>query len=451
MSYAEELLQMTRALTDVARLGQQQLTGHEIHVALVARRGVLELLTTVHHDLTDLRPRRTVTEIGDLEAHPVAALGQALTRHPRPPLDLAPSEAFTRPAGTPSGQAWQRAGRHALLAHDHWTRGDGPAPDHATRWAGLADIAAIGRQLAVLDVELADTLRTRAPAWRDQARILVGAATSGLGTAARETARLAAGGPLAASGPDRIVSQRRIVLARTAADLPATQRRLAEFLDGASNLLPQRLPHLATAIARCALLVRDQLPVADPTTTALRGELREHARLLQQATVCPGFAVCLDTGDARPLRQAAEAWQGLSRHAAALRADRQLLIGYVDALAASAQALAGAVDRSVRRGRWLVPDRETSLLQPSWKRLRPSAPPPRPVLAVRAVAAHAVTLRQVTAEAHRPSAPVQVAQVLAHASGRPAALPPRDVVPDPAPRRPRMPSEPVASRPRPRR
>jgi hypothetical protein len=377
MTYAEHLALMTQALVDVARHGQHDLAGPELDIALLSRRNVLELLTTVHESLTGLGLRREISRISDLEAHPVEALGQSLRRHPRPDLDHAPSDALLLPATTPAGIAWREAGRHALLAHHHWTTGHGTEPDHATTWAGVADVAAICRQLAVLDVELADTLHTAGR--QPRARILV---------------------------------------ARSAADLPATHRRLAEFLDAAENIRPERLGHLATAIARCTLIARDQLPPGDPTATALRGELREHARLLQRVTERPGGLVSLEPGDLRSLRQAVEAFQGARRHGPGLAADRRLLADYVDAIGVSTRALSGVVNRSIGGRRWLVPDRGTSLLEPAWIRLRPSAPAPYPVLALRAADAHGDVLRDCVAGWLAPSAPAQVRAVLAQAAGR---------------------------------
>lgn len=467
MTYAEHLVAMTSALVDVARHGQHDLTGPELDIALLGRRDVLELLTTVHEDLTGLGLRREISRIGDLEAHPVEALGQSLQRHPRPVLEHAPSDALLLPATTPAGIAWREAGRHALLAHHHWTDGHGTAPDRATTWAGVADVAAISRQLAVLDVELADTLHAAGGRWTPIGTVLARAATSGLGVAARETARLSASGPVGDVGPDRTAvptPRARILVARSAAELPATLVRLGEFLDAAENIRPERLGHLATAIARCTLIAREQLPAGDPAgdpaAAALRGELREHARLLQAVTERPGGLVSLEPGDLRSLRQAAEAFQGARRHGRALAGDRRLLADYVTAIGTSTRALSAAVSRSIGGRRWLVPDRGTSLIEPAWIRLRPTAPAPYPVLALRAADAHGDVLREVVTGWLAPGAPAQVRAVLAQASGRGVvALPgavlgaaigaPRDVVPEVAPRRPDRPSDPVTARRRP--
>jgi hypothetical protein len=453
MTYSEHLTQMTRALVDVARHGQQDLTDSELDIALLARRDVLELLTTVHADLTGIASSRKVISIDDLEAHPVAALGRALARHPRPPSERAPSDAFVLPATTVAGQAWREVARHALVAHYHWSAGAGPRGDLATVWAGVADLAAVSRQLAVLDVELADTLYAAGPHRRATAQALSCGATSGLGVAARETARLAGTGPITDTGPDRgaqLAPKPRILVARSGTDLPATQHLLTAFLDGASNVRPERLPHLATAIARCALIVRDHLSADDPIATPLRGELREHARLLQAATARPGGLVSLEPGDLRPLRQAAEAYQGACRHGAALASDRRLLADYLGALTASTQALSAAVDRSIAGRRWLVPDVSDSIERPAWRALRLSAPAPHPVLAVRAAAAHADVVRQAAMKWLTPSAPARVRAVLGLASARghagAEATAPRDLVGDVAVPRPQVPSRPVWSR-----
>ena len=457
MSYASELGQLARALVDVALTAQRDLA--EFPVALVARRSVLELLTAVHQDVTGVQVVPGVTQLGDVERHPVAALGEALARHPRPTLPFSPTDAMIVEVTSEAGAAWRRVARHALLAQHHWLAGDGPEPDPTTRWTGVADLAAISRQLAVLDVQLAERLDDAGPRWQRTARLLGFAATSGLGTAGREVARLAAAGPVAEAGPDRSAASgpgRRVLVARSGADLPHTLRRLVEFLDGAHLVLPQRLPHLATGIARCALLARDQFPADDPTARPLRAELREHARLLHQATARPGGITCLEPGDGRPLRQAAEAYQGLARHAGALRGDPALLADYVDALAASTQALAGVVDRSIGRGCWLVPDRGTSLVESAWTPLRRGSQPPGPVLAVRAASRHAPVLRDAATAWRRPSASEQVRAVVTLAAGAsPGVLPGSRsalaaVAPglgaDPATRRPALPSHRAVAR-----
>ena len=81
MTCAEHLVLLTASLVGVARHGQHDLAGPELDIALLGRRGVLELRTTVHESLT----------------------GLGLRRHPRPPCDRAPSDAFVLPATTVAG------------------------------------------------------------------------------------------------------------------------------------------------------------------------------------------------------------------------------------------------------------------------------------------------------------------------------------------------------------
>jgi hypothetical protein len=237
-------------------------------------------------------------------------------------------------------------------------------------------------------------------------------------------------------------------MARRAADLPGVQRRLTEFLDGATNLRPERLPHLSTAIARCALVARDQVSPDDHAGRELRAELREHARLLREATARPGGLVSLGPGDLRPLRQAAEAYQGARRHGSDLYADLQLLDGYVDAIAASTRALASAVDRSIAAGQWLVPDRTESLIEPTWTTLRPAAPAPYPVLAVHAASGHAEVLLGARAVWSAPLAPTLVGGLVVQprAAALRAVGAPREVVLDVGPCRPRLPAHPISTR-----
>ncbi len=126
-TFTEHLAVIARRLYTVART-EEPVSGVDLDIALSARRGLLDLLSTVHTDLTGIGATTAPAHPEDLEIHPVAALGQALRRHPRPPGHLSPTDvALARPTG-PAGEAWQRIARHTLLARHIWSTGLGDAP-----------------------------------------------------------------------------------------------------------------------------------------------------------------------------------------------------------------------------------------------------------------------------------------------------------------------------------
>jgi hypothetical protein len=459
VSYDEHLQQMTRMLTDLARAGRIDLTEAEVDIALTARRSVLDLLTAVHAETTGLGRTRGPTRIGDLEAHPVAALGQALAQHPRPVLDHAPSDALSRRTETAVGETWRQIARHAMLAGHHWTAGRGPTPDEATRWKSVSDIAATSGLLAALDHRLAEAIERVAPDRVTVIAALRRGTTSGLGVSARETTRLSAAGPIAAAGPDRSATpaaRPAVLVARSAAELPATQRRLAALL-ATGRVRAERLPPLATAIATCGLRIRDGIAVDDPVWSAVRSELTEHARLLDRAAVRSGRLVSIDaaaraTGLRPPpepeLSQAGEAYRGLQRFGLLPGSDRHVLGDYVQALADSTRALSEAVDRAIADGRWLVPDPAASPGDPVWASLRPTTPAPAAVKAVRMAAARADTLSAATQAAMTRTgglrAPTRERSTVRPGDlALPAATSPHPSIDQLAVRRPHLPSHPV--------
>jgi len=422
LTYAEHLAALARAFHAVAR-AEQPLPGIELDLALSARRAVLDLLQTVHGDLTGIGPRPAAGHLDDVEAHPVAALGWALRRHPRPPGALAPTDvALARPV-SPAGRAWQQVARHALLAQHTWSTGldDGPI-DQARLWAGVADVAALADTLTRLDLTLIRAAQAEPGRGRIAAALSSGLA-SHLGLAARETARVAASGPLPEAGPNRIPAPpgptRTVMPVRHPSELPQAQRHLTVLLEAARGIRPERFRQLATVQARACLLLSTQLtgpdghtagvPAALPTEPsadrqiALAGlvdRLTEHARLLQRATERPGSIVGIEPGDGRPLRQAAETFRALAARPAAVASDPALLSRFTIALADTTIALATAADRGMARGAWQVPDHSESLTAPGWRTHRPGEPRPAALVAIHQAADHANVLTEAAHAVH---------------------------------------------------
>jgi hypothetical protein len=464
VSYDRHLQHMTRGLFDLARRGQSDLSAADVDIALTARRSVLELLTAVHTDTTGLSPARGVARIGDLEAHPVAVLGQALARHPRPVLDEAPTDVLGRATETATGETWRHIARDALLAGHHWSAGRGLVTDEATAWKSIADVAASAGLLVALDPPLADVIDRVAPDRQNVVASLRLGNTSGVGVSARESARLSAAGPIASAGPNRSATPAacpRVLVARSVADLPVTHHRLAALL-GAVPLRAERVPALATAIARCCLRVHDGIATDDPAWAVVRQTLQEHARLLQRATLRPGGIISnpaamglppgAETGPEPALRQASEAHRSLMHLGPPTACTGRLLRDYVHALASSTRALSEAVDQAIAARHWVVPDPEAPPEGPAWKTLRPTASPPSSVTALRAAAAHAETLSAAARAAMTPGGDGAAATrdrltSTPEAGPAPSATSAGLLSDDLTAQRPRLPSHPVVASP----
>jgi hypothetical protein len=226
------------------------------------------------------------------------------------------------------------------------------------------------------------------------------------------------------------------VAARSVNDLPETQRQLATLLRGAQHVRPERLAQLATAIARCCQTTAGTIALRDPAWAPVRQALGEHARLLHGATARTGRIVSVSPGDLLPVRQAAEALQGLRRYGPPNPRGGSLLADYVDGLAEATHALDQAVTRAVTTGRWLAPDSTTDLMEPVWAPIRPKAPMPTTVRAVRSASRHADVLHDLVGSAE----PLRTTQ------NTPALSMPA-VAGSLLVQRPRWPSQPVFPRP----
>jgi hypothetical protein len=416
--YAEHLTGIARSFFAAAR-AEHLVSGIDLDVALCARRAVLELLTVAHQDLTGIGAVSGPVHPELVEVHPVAAFGQALRRHPRPPGALSPSDvAQARPLSA-AGRAWQEISRHALLAHHAWTSGHdrGPA-DGDTVWAGIADLAALADTLTRLDTVLIAAADIEPG--RDRVAVTLRAGLrSQLGVAARETARVAASGPLPESGPDRVagrsVFDRTVLPVRAPRDLPIAQERLVRLLDVAQVVRPERFRQIVTMQARACMVLSTHLPGTPPGAAATPGpgatsedepsasraylgeELAAHARLLHRATERPGSIAGVEPGDGRPLRQAAEVLRVLVARPDVVAGDPELLTRVTAGLAAVTPALAAVADRGLARGAWQIPDHgESADTAPLWRTHRPEDPRPGAVAAIHRAAEHSGRLTEVS-------------------------------------------------------
>lgn len=453
MSYVDDLQGLADALSSLQYRGSDDLHATEIDIALAARRGTLDLLRTVHRDLAG-PPMAGVPTARDLERHPVAALGWALTRYPQPRPDGAPTDVFTTTALTTAGELWQDAARHALLARYAWPAVPPEDKRGAAAWAGIADVAAIARQLVSVDPDLLAAVRAVAPDRPELHEALRNAATSGLGVTAREAARLAAAGVNAkddsAPTPEQAPQQQyagTVVVPLSPQDVLVAQQRTAAFLAAAEHLRPERLQHLAITQARSCLLIEAALPVVrDPALEHLGAELRKHAVHLGDVVVKPSQLTSIQGGDPRPLHQAAAVYKALPAYSEDIAADRRLLADYVRAVADTSQALAAAANRSVTDGRWMVPDNSHDVIALTWRTLRVGDPVPRAVAAVDTAARHSTVLHE-AARALTPPSPTALPAGWSPAQAHHA----RSLTVDAAHQRPPRPSQPVVPGTRSRR
>ena len=409
MSYAEHLDQMVAAMARLAVRGCADLDPGEFDLALTGRGAVLELLATLHHDLTGIARRRLYATAAELESHPVAALSAALRFHPRPTVAGPPSDILQLEVTSAAGRLWRDVARHAMLATHEWATGQVRKLDDAQAWAGTADVAAVTGLLTHLDRDLAAAV-AQIPGRGQDARCLSEALTSGLRLAARETSALAASGPLAPRGPDRAATPNRVIVrAGDGRQLVAAHHQLAALLRTAGHVRPERIRLMATSHLRtCQDWAAALARAPEVEVSRLAADVGQHALLLREATFGTTVAASLEVGDALPLRQAGELRHALNARgptlSAEIAADPDLARGFVAALADTTRALAETADRHLAGGAWI---RHVDVdKQPlTWTRSRPWHEVPRPFLALRAAAVHSELLTDRVAPPAKPSPP----------------------------------------------
>jgi hypothetical protein len=393
VTFTDDLHSAVAALARLAVHGSDHLTEGELDLALIGRAAVLDLLGTVHRDLTGIKPRRGRLTAADIQAHPVAALAAVLQHHPRPRPDRAPSEALTQAVLSPPGQAWRDVARHGILADHAWTTGPPMTRDGEQAWAGIADVAAIAAVLVDLDADLAQAA-ARLPGRRTVADALAQGASAGLALAARETAALAAAGPLPPQGAQPTPSGNRVVVrAMDPRTVVAAQHQLSALLRTAEHLHPERLQLITIGHLRAVTSLAAALEAGGDDARLLADELKHHARLLRGAAARRGLAASVYGSDPLPVRQAAELYQALHQPRDAIgriAADPALSRDFAAALADTTRALADTADRHLAGGTWLVQVEvdEAVTWQPStsWHAIPP------PFQALRAAAVHAAHL-----------------------------------------------------------
>ncbi len=183
MTYREEagLVSLTvhELLTDGATAPSADLPA-----ALAGHASLVAMLTELHTHLTDgVRPPRR-EDVTELERRPIALLGKMLKNQPsiidQPFSDILQSQ----PAGA-AGKAWRELAKSATLAQFEWQHARPETlPRGDAAWSEIADLAYLAEAVAILDVDVADSL-SAAGRFSEASRFRA-AGTSGLRLAARE-------------------------------------------------------------------------------------------------------------------------------------------------------------------------------------------------------------------------------------------------------------------------
>lgn len=416
-------------------------TPDTLPLAVVSHAATVRLLVTVHRDLTHRAPRTTGKELGAhaapaplelLDTDPVKALGHALDRHPATPGAALSDVLTTNPPPGPA-RLWHDIARAATLAEHTWRTAEPTSRPHRDQaWSVMADVAAIGESLAILDHDLARTATRLTPTGAELLNVSPGvlsdrygyAATAGLRAAGERTRLLAARGPLPDVGPLRQPTTTAHAV-RQPAHVPAAQTSLVELLNQARTISPRDLTVLAVAQAKIS-----EHAARLTTDPGLATTAREHTAVL--ATVKPRDVVTLEPdSDPRPLQQT----QALLTYLRDVRAGSPGASRVAAALARSQPDVVDALHRAARdqlaNGAWLIPDdrpRTTTqwMKQPA---SRGTGPTTQPHLVDRLVAARTSAHRLAQAAGTNPFPDTDAA--LAVATAR-QGLPPREAITTPA-------------------
>ncbi|WP_340289783.1 hypothetical protein [Aquipuribacter hungaricus] len=426
-------------------------TPDTLPLAVASHAATIRLLVTVHRDLTrpshDTRSHDTrgddtrgdrgggrtdAPTLRQLEADPVRALGLALGRHPADP-GVALSDVLTTKPPPGAGRLWHDLARAATVAAHQWRTADpGSRPRAHQAWSLMADVAAIGQGLAVLDTDISRAATRMTAAVQAQLGTApgvlsdryAGAATEGLRAAGERTRHLAEQGPLPAVAPLRQPTTRPHIL-RAPIDVPFAQDATAALLDRADTIAPRDL----------ALLVRVQAALSEHAARlspdpGLAAAARQHADLLD-GTLTRELATVEPLSDQRPLQQA----RAVLGYVAKLQPTHPHAGRVAAAIARSQPDIVDALHRAARHqlatGAWLVPnpnERHTSAI---WVRQAPTATGTQwqPDLVHRLVEAR--TTAHHLARTAGPNPFPDTAAAIAVATAR-QGLPPRDAVRPPS-------------------
>lgn len=408
-------------------------------LAVASHAATVRLLVAVHRDLTHRRGKvkEEWLTLRQLEANPVNALGAALERHPSTPGVALSDVLTTNPAPGPT-RIWHDLARAATVAHQQWaTAAPESRPRHHQAWSVMADVAAIGQGLAVLDADIS-AAATRMPA-AVQAQLNVapgvlsdryaGAATQGLRAAGERTRHLAEQGPLPDVAPLRHPRTRPEAV-RAPVHVPLAQEAVVELLTRAGAIAPRDVVLLAQAQATLSEHAARLTTNPDVATAARRhAVVMAGAASRQLATIEP-------TSDQRAIEQT----RALLHYVAKIPPTHPDAGRIAAALARSQPDVVDALHRTGRQqlgtGAWLVPNPNERATSAIWVRQTPdpgAAPgtPPavQPELINRLVDArpHAHHLAQAAGVNPFPDTTAAVALATAR-----QGLPPRNAVHPPA-------------------
>ena len=401
MSYVAELENTARALTRLAINGNRGLTVAELDIVLSARRALINVLSTVHHDVTGLeageRPRLSFEKV---TRDPVGALTRALDQYPVPPPASSPSEAFTVEPESAAGRTWQDVGRHATLAQHHWTTGHPMHIDETGTWTAVADVAAMASLLSDVDIDLLRTMRTW-DARRLELRALEEGPSIGLGFTAREALRLAAAGPLNETSPDRERSAPppAVVLVAGPEELISAVRQISVLLRDSGHVSPEHVRLIAIANIRTCGKVAEAFDRGSMAQRVAGARIREHAARLTEAVERPWPMTSMGRGDGRAFHQAHDIQRAIRRWLPDELAANLDPAELLPALGDATRELSATADRQMSRGQWLVPisvqaPRRARVMERwlGYEPYRPGSPPPRQVTRLAAAADHALAL-----------------------------------------------------------
>ncbi|PFG45137.1 hypothetical protein ATJ97_0059 [Georgenia soli] len=341
--------------------GSRRLDSDGLDVALLGRRLALGTIRHVTATVTRRNPdpgegwKSRAESVLNIGQDPVFYLQRTLAGYPAPAYRISLVERMKSPPQDPAAASWYRIAKYAeLAAHDFTAYDKHLTGEH--RWTVVADAAAIGRTLYVLDGHLIDAARKL-----DNAPLLAAlteARHSALPLAAEESLILARSGPL----PDLdTVSREPTTVTPVRVDNPTAaveaQARLRRQLTAAADLSPEAIGIAALTQARLLNAAEHLLSEADPSRAHLAGTIGEQLRKIR---VKDPQVAALVPGSQLPLVQSRELARFL--HAALTvppRTElgeqvRRSMAAIVDRAPALVSALAHGAHRQVWGRRWAV-------------------------------------------------------------------------------------------------
>ncbi|GAA3511193.1 hypothetical protein [Georgenia daeguensis] len=377
MSYRQHSAELAQHMAVLTITGaSRRLDTDGLDAALLGRRATLELIRQTLATVTETPPPAaqpgrqrtgpargnglTTVEDGsvrDLLEQPTTAFQRTLAAYPASPARRSLGErGASAPHSDPTAEAWYSIAKAATLAlHDF---SDLPKLEDEHRWTVVADAAAIGRTLYLLDGHLAEAAEALPDLDPSVLADLRQTRESALPLAAEEASAQAHGGPLPdldtvttepqATTPVRVNSPRAAV---------EGQARLRRQLAGAKDISPDVIGYTARMQGRLLAGAAHLLKDHDPARAQLAATLRD--QLLAVRLRDPQVAA-LAHGSRLPLAQSAELKRYLD---AAMKTDpttaqgegvRRCMSAIVDHSPGVVEALAKAANSQVYGHRWVV-------------------------------------------------------------------------------------------------